>query len=114
VWILGVVLVVSVIALLSKRTSVFLGGAIGSLLGFVAPQPKTEAMCSSAEAAYLLAINDYVLHAVTWGVLGAIAGVGIAVVVGRTIALKKLGRPHKTASHRCSWFKIRTIDAANG
>jgi hypothetical protein len=92
-WLFGVVLVVSVIAFLSKRRSVFVGGAIGSLLGFVIPQPRTESICSSAEGAFLVAVNDYVYHVVAWGVFGAIIGTGLGLVVAKSGFLKKRELP---------------------
>jgi hypothetical protein len=83
VWVLGIVVVVAVIALLAKKRSLFLGGAIGSFLGFVVREPRTESICSSAEAAFLVAMNDYVSHIVAWGVLGAIMGLAFGTVAAR-------------------------------
>ena len=95
VWVLGIVLGVAVTAFLAKSRSLFLGGAIGSFLGFVVPEPRTEGICRDAEAAFLVAINDYVCHVVVCGILGAIMGLALGTVAARGWFLTRRGPPTK-------------------
>jgi hypothetical protein len=93
VWVLGLVVVAAVIAFVARRRSLFLGGTVGSFLGFVVPEPRNESICSTVEAAFPVAINDYVSHIVTWGALGAITGLAFGALMARGRFLTRHLRP---------------------
>jgi hypothetical protein len=78
--ILGIILFVAIAAFFLKSRLIFVCGVLGSLLGFLVPEPKIYAQYSSAEGAFLGAIHDHANHILEWGIVGAIFGISIGIL----------------------------------
>jgi hypothetical protein len=87
--VLGIILVVAVVAFVTRSRLLFLGGAIGSFVGFIIPEPKNMIDCSSAEGAFLAAIHEVAHHVLTWGIVGAFVGALIGFALTSTAISRK-------------------------
>jgi hypothetical protein len=95
--ILGIVLVVALIAYIVKGRSLFIGGTIGSFLGFLIAEPKCYSEYNSIEGAFIGGISDYSRHILNWGIIGSIIGMGVGAAVAMYLfpARSELSTPDK-------------------
>jgi hypothetical protein len=83
--VLYVICVVAITAFFAKSRCLFFFGTIGSFLGFFIPEPWIESICSDAEAAFMVGIEDTADHVMSWGIAGAILGSAIGYALTRWI-----------------------------
>jgi hypothetical protein len=81
--VLVIILIVGLVAFIAKSRLLFLGGALGSLSGFVIPQPQIYRICFDGVAAFMMGIEDAADHVLACGMVGAFAGAAIRFALGR-------------------------------
>ena len=83
--VLAIIGAVAIVSYATRSRIVFLTGGIGSMLGFVVPEPVMYADYSSTEAAFLASLNDTASHVLYYGIIGASAGCAAGILLSRRL-----------------------------